>query len=235
MVHTQANRESASDLPLDDVEALNDHLATKYPINDYYSRSWLPVRWIEQRRLDIIREFVSATPGMRIAEVGSGGGHVLRMFPQAKLTAIDVSSVFLETARQNLRGFDVTFIKGEVDKMPDLPTGFERVICTEVLEHTIDPNAVLAAIARMLGPGGRAVITVPNDPLINRLKGLVRVTPVGWALRKRINWGGDRMHLHQWTPAQFRQVLERHFRVLQQQCAPIEALPVRACFLCEPL
>ena len=235
MADTKAtDSERSGELSHDDVEALNDHLARNYPIDDYYERSFLPIRMIESRRLAIIREFVNERPGMRIAEVGSGGGHVLRMFRQSKLTAIDVSSVFLDTARKNLAGCDVTFIKGEIDKMEPLPTGFDRVICTEVLEHTIDPSSILAAIARMLAPGGRAVITVPNDPLINRLKMAVRLTPLGWALRRRINWGGDHLHLHQWTPSQFRELLSERFRVLDQQVAPSVVLPIRACFLCVP-
>lgn len=226
--------EDPSELPLNDVEALNDHLARNYSIDDYYERSILPIRVIESKRLAIIREFVGEREGMRIAEVGSGGGHVLRMFKKSKLTAIDVSDVFLDTARKNLSGYDVTFVKGEIDKLDPLPTGFDRVICTEVLEHTLDPRAILAAITKMLAPGGRAVITVPNDPLIMRLKTLVRLTPVGWALRKRINWGGDHLHLHQWTPSQFKKILSEQFHVLQYEAAPSSLAPIRACFLCAP-
>ena len=228
------NEPTAPEPARDDVEALNDHLARRYPIDDYYERSILPIRWIEGRRLAVIRAFVDEREGMRIAEVGSGGGHVLRMFRRSKLTAIDVSDVFLDTARKNLRGYDVAFIKGEIDKLIPLPTGFDRVICTEVLEHTLDPRAILAAIVRMLAPGGRAVITVPNDPLILRLKTMVRLTPVGWAMRERVNWGGDHLHLHQWTPSRFRELLAEHFHVLTYRAAPSAALPIRACFLCAP-
>lgn len=222
------------DLPLDDVEALNDRLANDYSIDDYYARSPLPIRMIEKRRLDIIREFVAERPSMRIAEVGSGGGHVLRMFRHAKLTAIDVSNVFLDTARKNLAGYDCEFVKGEIDKMDPLPSGFDRVICTEVLEHTKDPRAILGAIVRMLAPGGRAVITVPNNPLIIRLKQVVRFTPVGLVLRKRIEWGGDKQHLHRWTPSEFSRILSEQFTVLDQRSAPFDRIPIRACFLCEP-
>lgn len=218
----------------DDVEERNDSRARRSPIDDYYARSILPIRWTEGRRLTVIRDFVAEREGMRIAEVGSGGGHVLRMFRRSKLTAIDVSDVFLDTARKNLRGYDVTFIKGEIDKLVPLPTGFDRVICTEVLEHTLDPRAILAAIVRMLAPGGRAVITVPNDPLILRLKTMVRITPVGWAMGERVNWGGDHLPLHQWTPSGFRELLAEHFHVLAYRAAPSAALPIRAGFLCAP-
>ena len=61
-------------------------------------------------------------PGLDVAEVGSGGGHVLRMFPEARLTAIDVSDEYLaDRPRRNLAGYDVRFLKGEVDKMELAP------------------------------------------------------------------------------------------------------------------
>jgi 2-polyprenyl-3-methyl-5-hydroxy-6-metoxy-1,4-benzoquinol methylase len=215
-----------------DVEATNDRLARDYPIDDYYAKSPLAVRLIERRRLEIIREFAGDVRGLELAEIGSGGGHVLRMFRDARLTAIDVSSIFLETARKNLAGYDVRFLKGEVDKL-DLPdASFDRIVCTEVLEHTQDPEAILATIARLLRPYGVAVITVPNDPLILQLKGILRRTPVGFALRDRIKWGGDEFHIHQWTPAEFEQLLSRYFRITEQRSAPFDALPIRACFRC---
>jgi 2-polyprenyl-3-methyl-5-hydroxy-6-metoxy-1,4-benzoquinol methylase len=216
-----------------DVERLNDSLALEHPINDYYEKSPRFIRWVEQRRLQIIREMVAEDPNHRILEVGSGGGHVLRMFKRSKLTALDVSDVFLETAKRNLAGYDVKFMKGELDKLDLAPDQFDRVICTEVLEHTKDPEAILRAIVRVLAPGGRAVITVPNDPLINGLKSVVRRTPVGWVFRGRINWGGDQYHIHVWKPAEFRAVLERHFEIERQVSAPAEWLPLRPCFLCK--
>lgn len=217
-----------------DVEAVNDALAREHPIDDYYDRSILPIRLIERRRLAIIREMMGETAALDVAEVGAGGGHVLRMFPEARLTAFDVSDVFLSVAKKNLAGLDVRFVKGEIDKL-DLPAAsFDRIVCTEVLEHTVDPTAILAAMARLLRPGGVAVVTVPNDPLILGLKGVVRRTPVGWLMRGRIEWGGDAHHLHRWTPPEFRALLARHFRVTDAKAAPFDRLPIRACFRCVP-
>jgi 2-polyprenyl-3-methyl-5-hydroxy-6-metoxy-1,4-benzoquinol methylase len=215
-----------------DVEALNDRLAREHPIDDYYSRSPLPIRLIERKRLAIIRDMLGDCAGLDLAEVGSGGGHVLRMFPKARITAIDVSDVFLDTARKNLTGYDARFIKGEIDKL-DLPAAsFDRIICTEVLEHTVDPDTILRSLARLLRPTGVAAITVPNDPLILRLKSIVRSTPLGYVLRDRIEWGADIYHLHKWTPGEFQSLLERHFRVTERHSAPHDALPIRACFRC---
>jgi 2-polyprenyl-3-methyl-5-hydroxy-6-metoxy-1,4-benzoquinol methylase len=217
-----------------DVEALNDRLAREHPIDDYYARSPLPIRVIEQRRLALIKRMIGDASGLDLAEIGSGGGHVLRMFPRARITAIDVSEVFLETAKKNLAGYDARFVKGEVDKL-DLPSeSFDRIICTEVLEHTVDPDAILATLARLLRPTGVAVITVPNDPLILRLKDIVRRTPVGYVLRDKLNWGGDVYHIHRWTPDEFEHLLEKHFRVEERSSAPLDQVPIRVCFRCTP-
>jgi 2-polyprenyl-3-methyl-5-hydroxy-6-metoxy-1,4-benzoquinol methylase len=215
-----------------DVGEFNDRLAREHSIDDYYERSPLLIRLIERRRLAIIRTMAGESAGLDLAEIGSGGGHVLRMFPRARLTAIDVSEVQLAAARKNLQGCDARFIKGEVDKLDLPPASFDRIICTEVLEHTVDPAAILATIAHLLRPTGIAVITVPNDPLINRLKELVRRTPIGYVLRGRIQWGGDDYHLHRWTPAEFERLLGRYLRVTARRAAPLDSFPIRACFRC---
>jgi SAM-dependent methyltransferase len=213
-------------------EAINDRLAVEHPIDAYYSASPWPIRAIEQRRLSIIREMVGPVAGLSLLEVGSGGGHVLRMFRDARLTAVDVSGKFLETARANLKGYDCQFIKGEIDKLGLPAASFDRIVCTEVLEHIPDPHVVLREIARLLKPTGRAVITVPNDPLINGAKAALRKSPVGWLLGTRVNWGGDEFHLHQWKPSEFGGVLSSYFRVEERRSAPFDALPVRVCFMC---
>lgn len=211
-----------------DVERINDRLAREHPIDDYYAKSPLPVRIVEQLRLQIIRRMVGACSGRTLCEIGSGGGHVLAMFRQAKLTAIDVSDLYLDTARRRLAGYDVRFLKGEVQKLALPAQSFDRIVCTEVLEHTTDPESILVEIARLLRRDGVAVITVPNDPLIDQIKRvLVRLPFLG-----RAEWGGDHYHLHRWRPREFRALLERHFRVEAYDAAPHTAIPLRACFRC---
>ncbi|HEY4119151.1 MAG TPA: methyltransferase domain-containing protein, partial [Byssovorax sp.] len=97
-----------------DVERWNDQLAKDHDIDDYYGRSSPLIRFIEQRRLDIIRDLMSARPNERLLEVGCGGGHVLRLFPECDLTGVDVSGEMLAKAERNLRGYRVRLVKGEL-------------------------------------------------------------------------------------------------------------------------
>jgi 2-polyprenyl-3-methyl-5-hydroxy-6-metoxy-1,4-benzoquinol methylase len=227
----QAARPSGTEGEVD-VEALNDRFALQHSIDEYYARAPLPIRLISWRRLAIIRRMVGDATGLDVCEIGAGGGHVLRMFARARLTAIDVSGVFLDMARRNLAGYDVRFVKGEVDKLALPAASYDRIVCTEVLEHTVDPEAILAAMARLLRPDGVAVITVPNDPLVRRLKGMVRRLPIARLFDRGLDWGGEDFHLHRWTPAEFRRILERHLRITRHVSAPFPGLPIHACFRC---
>ena len=218
-----------------DVEQWNDQFSREHDIDDYYTASSLPIRWIEGRRLTQIRAMLDVRPQDRVLEVGCGGGHVLQLFGEAELTGVDVSGAMLERARRNLQGRPVTLLKGELHEL-DLPSAsFDKIVCTEVLEHTVDPAAVLEEISRLVRPEGRVVITFPNDRLILRVKRLLhqsRLTSTPWF--RRVSWGADDYHLHVWSVGEMRSLLERHFAVTNERFVPSSLLPIRCCFLCEP-
>lgn len=219
-----------------EVEQLNDRLAHDHPINEYYSHAPWPMRWIEQRRLTTIGQLVGPPAGLELLEVGVGGGHVLERFRDGRLTATDVSTVYLDLARERLASLEVRFLHGELERLRLPPRSFDRVICSEVIEHVVDPDGLLREIARVLKPDGWAVITVPNDPLIARLKKIARWLPPwrGGAVGN-VEWGGQDYHLHRWSPAQFSRLLNDHFHVAQYAPVPSAHLPIRLCYRCEPL
>lgn len=220
---------------IEDVEAFNDQLARDHDIDDYYARSSLPIRIIEQRRLRHIRDLVRCRPGERVLEVGCGGGHVLRLFPEAQLVGVDVSEVMLDKARRNLAGLEATLLHGELDDVGLDPGSFDAIVCTEVLEHVVDPEAVLRSMAGLVKPSGRVVVTFPNDNLINGIKGVVKRTGLTrLPPLQRVEWGGDHYHLHVWSVDEMRQLLSRFFTVREERFAPLRALPIRCCFLCRP-
>ncbi|MBW2455242.1 MAG: class I SAM-dependent methyltransferase [Deltaproteobacteria bacterium] len=220
-------------IEIDDVEAFNDELARSHDIDDYYARSSLPVRLIEGRRLKLIQGMVAAKASDRILEVGCGGGHVLRLFRGSELTGVDVSGLMLDKAKRNLAGTGARLLKGELSEQSFADESFDAIICTEVLEHVQQPAAILEEMGRLLHPAGRAVITFPNDRLINGAKALVRRTGLTrLPMLSRMDWGGDDFHLHLWTVAEMRALLARYFEVNAEGFAPSRALPIRCCFRC---
>jgi len=216
-----------------DVRTLNDELALRHDIDAYYAESSFAIRFIEQTRLRWIRKTADVQQGERVLEVGCGGGHILMMFPQADLTGIDVSGRMLEKARCNLSGLCVNLLQGELDDLQFAPQSFDAILCTEVLEHVIEPGALLSSIRRLLKPAGRAIITIPNDHLIDSLKRtMIRSKLTRLPMFRRISWGGDEFHLHRWTLAESRDMLSREFKIKQYAAIPSRVLPIRRGFLC---
>lgn len=223
----------------EEVEHFNDTFARDHDINAYYGESGLLIGFVEQRRLSIIKSMMNAKRGEKILEVGCGGGHVLSMFREATLTGVDVSGEMLEKAKKNLAGFDFDLRKGDIGEVGLPDHSFDGIVCTEVLEHVLDPDHVLKNIQRLIKPSGRVVITIPNDNLINDLKrvvkGVVRRSGLSTLpMFRRIGWGGDHYHFHVWTVREMRALLRHYFSVVDEQFAPTSALPIRACFLCVP-
>ena len=98
----------------------------------------------------------------RLLDFGCGGGeYLIRMQNQGwKTTALDVS----ENVIQNLQaGFG---IKGYVGTLPHpelKPASFDVVTMWASLEHVHQPLETLRGVHRILAPGGRVYVQVPNS------------------------------------------------------------------------
>ena len=52
-------------------------------------------------------------------------------------------------------------VAGDAAEMPFADQSFDTILCTEVMEHVMHPEKVVAEFARILKPGGMVIITVP--------------------------------------------------------------------------
>lgn len=197
-----------------------------------YFEGSLPARWFEGERLRAIREMVAEDPGHRILEIGVGTGHVARMFRRSRLVLVEPSPVLLELARQNLAGYDAELLQGDLMSLELPARSFDRIICTQLLEHIEHPDAVLERIAALLRPGGRAILTAANGPLTRGVKRVLTSPPLGWTLGRDAAAALRQDRLHQWTPDDFRRLVSSRFHVEQQRAIPFVWLPMRICYLC---
>jgi len=98
-------------------------------------------------------------PG-RLLDVGCGGGDFLLGMRERgwQVHGLDISPEAVALARQN--GLDVFL--GQLSEAPYQERSFDLVTMWDVLEHLHDPAAYLAQVTRLLKPGGRFVVTLPN-------------------------------------------------------------------------
>src|SRR4051812_5528343 len=108
----------------------------------------------------------SAARPMRVLDVACGTGHLLRMLgaalpTEAKFFGIDLSPHYIARARDVLpRDMDVSLICDNAEKLPFLDASFD-VVTSVYLLHEVPGDVrarVLAEMARVLRPGGLAVV-----------------------------------------------------------------------------
>jgi glycosyltransferase involved in cell wall biosynthesis len=107
--------------------------------------------------------------GTKVLEIGSGTGNLTRrLVPRDAYVASDVNPLYLETLRnltEDRPYLDVTLTDvTRAESFPELPGGFDTVVCLNVLEHVDDDQAALENIRRVLAPDGRALVLVPQGP-----------------------------------------------------------------------
>lgn len=183
-----------SSLP-DGFAAWNEEMVERYDIERYYERAHPIVRWLERRRLDALLGLAAHQPGERVLEVGCGAGHVLERFEGAIRTGVDLSASMLARTRRRL-GDTVELSQGSADQLPFPDGTFDVVLCTEVLEHTPDPAAVVKELVRVAGPGGRVVVSIPNEARIDRAKRMLRRVPLLRRWLRTLAEEGNEWHLH---------------------------------------
>ena len=100
--------------------------------------------------------------GRTLLDLGCGTGrHALRLAAAgARVTALDFSAGMLAAARAKPGADGVTFVEHDLHTpLPFADASFERVVSGLVLEHVGELPPFFAEIARMLTPGGRAVVS----------------------------------------------------------------------------
>lgn len=105
----------------------------------------------------------------RVLEVGCGLGMgcalALREYGPGEVTGMDIHPEQLRRARAAHAGLlerepqRLRFVQGAAEQMPSGAGGFDAVVSVEAAQHFPDLTAFAAEAARVLRPGGRAVVT----------------------------------------------------------------------------
>lgn len=210
--------------------AWNEEMAKRHDPDLYHTQSPLPVRLLERRRVALLLKLLASQPGMRVLEVGCGAGNVLEQVEGARV-GIDLSTFLLEKARARL-GSKADLHLMDAENLTFEDASFDRVYCTEVLEHVLEPRRVIAEMRRVLKPDGVAVVSVPNESLINRVKGAAfKVPGVRWAVERSGYEMADHMedewHLHEFDHDLLKSVVAGMFRITALRGVPSRLIPVR--------
>src|SRR6185295_9524544 len=149
-------------------------MAKRFDPDAFITKSGYFIRTIEAMRLERTKRSLNLGAGLSVLDLGCGPGNLLERLEGARVVGLDLSDYLLAQARARVAGragFEV--LKGDAEHLPFPDASFDRIVCSEVLEHIEKPDAAMREMRRVARPGARVVITVPNETLINLTKRVV--------------------------------------------------------------
>lgn len=135
---------------------------------DFYSRlmayDWYydPWKWEHAQISGLL------APDDRILEIGCGAGGFLSGISKkvARADGIELNAEAVKSCRERGLSVEATDLKDFADQKPGQ---YDWVVTFQVMEHILDVGPFLRNAVRLLKPGGRLVISVPNnDAFIGR-------------------------------------------------------------------
>lgn len=122
--------------------------------------------------LTVRYEQLGLQAGDRVLDMGAGGGrHAFEAVRRgAHVIAFDLGMDDLRQAASTLYAMSLEekpsgtsmCVQGNALALPFADGAFDRIICSEVMEHILDDRGAARELARVLRPGGTIAVTVPS-------------------------------------------------------------------------
>jgi SAM-dependent methyltransferase len=119
--------------------------------------------WVARARLQAAVELIGDGPG-RALDVGMGAGRLCAELERRGWEAhgVDPAEAMVALARQRLPEAAARLVPGRAEELAFADARFDAVAALGSLEYADDLTRAVAEIARVLRPGGLAVLSWPN-------------------------------------------------------------------------
>lgn len=231
--NTQFKLESSK--PGKDFIEWNEQISRNFDQDSYYKESHPFILWVEKMRLATISKLIKKHMQKNnlsnpvIIEAGCGTGQVLEEISNKvntnNLIGIDPLDSWLQKAQDRL-GNKVKLINGLAEDLPFKDSSADFVVCTEVLEHIIDPKVALCEFSRVIKNDGLIIVSIPNECVINNLKEILDQLKIYKMLFPNIQKHND-WHLHSLDLKSFKKYIPKGLHIQSLITIPTFLLPLR--------
>jgi methionine biosynthesis protein MetW len=130
-------------------------------LGEFYDAYWRKADdTFDMERLNLIASRVF--PGENVLEVDCGPGVLAKLMQQrgAKVTGTDLSMVAVERARA--KGIEAYQVDIDTEPLPFADATFDTVVSNSMIEHRFFPERSFDECVRVLKPGGKFIVCLPN-------------------------------------------------------------------------
>ncbi len=174
--------------------------------------SWFR-RYRDRKIFSLLKE-----EGQCVIDLGCGEGITLEAmmetFPRKRCLGIELDRESSRTCRL----FALPVLNGSIYDLSIRTDAIDDCLLTDVLEHLEDPRKALEDIRRILKPGGRLIVVIPND------------RNFFWSRLLCLKWKEafyDPGHVRQWRPRALKDLLRsKGFRVVYRENIPFLTWPL---------
>ena len=146
--------------------------------------------WHNQKLKSVMSFIEMSKSPKSIIDVGCASGwflsEVAKRHPEAKCVGIDIYKDAISYGKKTYPS--IRFVKADAHVVPLTDKFFDAIICTEVLEHVVEPKKVLLEIKRLLSDDGNVIIEMDTGNL------LFRTVWYFWTTLRRGVWRDSHIH-----------------------------------------
>lgn len=154
----------------------NEALNEIYSMRNLEKHPNLLIRGIEANRRKKLLKLIAPSQTDVIADIGCEEGYISGELVDKchRLYCVDIDRKVLDLAEKRIGGKRAVFLRSDAQALRLEDDSCDIVICSEVLEHLPEPAKGLRELVRITKPGGKIVISVPNESLVLVAKKVVK-------------------------------------------------------------
>lgn len=210
----------------------NEAMSIKHNPDFHHNHPNPLMRIMENKRTTSILSYLEIEQKDKVLDVGCGAGNMLERVGKGKLYGIDLSAFALGLAKSRLNN-NAILQKGNAESLPYKSNSFDKLFCSEVIEHTLHPERIIDEMHRVLNPEGVCVISIPNEKLSINIKKILRQTGLSRFILPA-NKGDEskiydvcEWHLHVFSLGSLRKMVKEKFEITHKKGIPFGFIPVK--------
>ena len=142
-----------------------------------------------------VKKIIKETANLKrkkVADVGCEAGHVSIQLAKkgAYVTSFDICKPALELFQKKIKNSplrtNINIVLGMIQTTPLKSNSFDYVICTEVIEHVPYLEKSLFEMKRILKPGGKLIITFPNEKLRKKIYPIAKLAGINTSVEDEV-------------------------------------------------